>query len=178
MLQLLKQLDSALAALFKHFLVFALLALTALMAFAVFLRYVLDQAIPAIEELSVLLGLWIYFIAFVVVTRERSHLTGGILDLISLSSRQRALIKGFNDLVGLCIVAVFGYYAYKYLFFTLKINRSSTNLAWPTAWWVGAAVTGFSLMGVYKLRDLFNHSYTYNDYDNKSPHASNAIFKE
>ncbi len=167
---------------FTHFsrllLICLCLFLTGLMATAVFLRYVLDQAFPAIEEISILTGLWLYFIAMVLVTRERSHLTGGIIELLNLSPKQRMLIRAFNDLVGLAVIGFFGFYAAKYLLFIMKINRASTNLGWPTALWVSAAVAGFALMAIYKLRDLFSHSNTYSQYDNKSLHASDAVLKE
>ncbi|MBE9397467.1 TRAP transporter small permease subunit [Pontibacterium sp. N1Y112] len=170
--------DHYLAVACRFCLVFLTLFLTTMMAAAVFLRYVMDQSFPAIEELSILVGLWLYFIAMVVVTRERGHLTGGILDLLNLSTRTRALIKGFNDLVGLLVICFFGYYAFKYLFFVMKINRVSTNLSWPTALWVYSAIAGFTLMAIYKLRDLFIHKNSYTIYDNKSPHSKDAVLEE
>ncbi len=154
------------------------MTLALMMAAAVFLRYVLDQSFPAIEEASILIGLWLYFVAIIVVTRERSHLTGGIVDLFDLNDRTRILIRSFNDLLGLAVVCFFAYFAFKYLFFVMKINRTSTNLGWPTALWVGAAIAGFVFMTVYKLRDLFNHDNTYSTYDNKSPHPASAELKE
>jgi len=87
MKSLLNNLDSSLAKLWRFSLVFLTLLLTAIMAFAVFMRYVVDTAFPAVEELSILIGLWLYFISIVVVTRERGHLTGGILELLNLSAR-------------------------------------------------------------------------------------------
>ncbi|MBN3560972.1 TRAP transporter small permease [Aliamphritea spongicola] len=178
MLSLLSRLDAGFARLSRLLLIFLCLFLTGLMATAVFLRYGLDQAFPAIEEISILTGLWLYFIAMVLVTRERSHLTGGIMELLNLTPKQRTLIKAFNDLVGLTVICFFGFYATKYLLFIMKINRASTNLGWPTALWVSAAVAGFTLMALYKLRDLFSHSNTYSQYDNKSLHARDAVLKE
>lgn len=175
---LLKSADHYFAVASRFCLVFLTLFLTVMMATAVFLRYVMDQSFPAIEELSILVGLWLYFIAIVVVTRERGHLTGGILELLDLSPRHHALIKGFNDLVGLVVICFFGFYAYKYLFFVMKINRVSTNLSWPTAFWVSAAIAGFTLMAIYKVRDLFIHRNSYTSYDNKSPHSKDAVLEE
>ncbi len=170
--------DYYLAVLFRFCLVALVLILTGMMAVSVFLRYVLDLALPAIEELSILVGLWLYFISMVVVTRERGHLTGGILDLFNLSPRYQAWIKCFNDVVGLAVICCFGFYAIKYFFFVAKINRVSTNLAWPTTIWVSAAIVGFTLMAAYKLRDLFIHKNSYTVYDNKSPHSDDAVLEE
>lgn len=163
---------------YRFALVFLTLLLTGMMAVAVFLRYVLDQSLPAIEEISILIGVWLYFTAMISVTRERGHLTGGILDLFSLSDRTRRQIKTFNDLVGLCVISVFAWYAWKYFAFTLKIHRSSTNLGWPTALWVVSALFGFCFMALYKLRDLFVHEDSYTQYDNKSSHSPDATLKE
>ncbi|RDE19020.1 TRAP transporter small permease [Motiliproteus coralliicola] len=178
MISLFARADRYLAQFSRLCLVGLTLLLAGLMAVAVFLRYVMDQAFPAIEEISILAGLWLYFISMVVVTRERSHLTGGILDLLNLSPRTRVLIKGFNDLVGLLVIGFFGFYAFKYLLFVMKINRVSTNLGWPTAFWVGAAIAGFTLMALYKVRDLFIHKNSYTEFDNKSPHPADATLEE
>lgn len=147
-------LDHYLAKLCRFSMIFLTLLLTGMMATAVFLRYVLDQSLPAIEESSILVGVWLYFVAMVAVTRERSHLTGGIVDLFDLSPRTRRNIKSFNDFIGLCVVCIFAYYAFKYIAFTMKINRVSTNLSWPTALWIASSIFGFSLMAIYKIRDL------------------------
>jgi TRAP-type C4-dicarboxylate transport system permease small subunit len=158
--------------------VFFALLLTIMMAFSVFLRYVLDQSFPAVEEICILIGIWLYFVGMVVVTRERSHLTGGVLDLINLTPRVRALIKAFNDLVGLCVLCLFSFYTFKYLLFVMKINRTSTNLEWPIAVYVSAAIFGFVLMVIYKIRDLFMHENKYSIYDIKSPHSPDSMLKE
>ncbi|WP_261844999.1 TRAP transporter small permease [Aliamphritea ceti] len=178
MLNFLSRLDAGFARLSRLLLIFLCLFLTGLMATAVFLRYVLDQAFPAIEEISILTGLWLYFISMVLVTRERGHLTGGIIELLNLSPKQRTFIKVFNDFIGLAVICFFGFYAAKYLLFVMKINRASTNLSWPTSLWVSAAVAGFALMTAYKMRDLFSHSNTYSQYDNKSLHSQDAVLKE
>lgn len=175
---LLKRIDVMLCALFHYVLVILTLVLTLLMASAVFMRYALDTAFPAVEEISILVGLWLYFISMVVVTRERGHLTGGILELLDLSVKSRLMIKRFNDLIGLCVICCFGFYATKYLLFIIKINRVSTNLGWPTALWVSAAIFGFTAMAIYKLRDLFISRDEYTVYDNKSHHPDKAALKE
>lgn len=128
--------------------------LTGLITVSVFLRYVLDQSIPAIEESSILIGLWFYFVSVVLVSRERSHLTGGIIDLFAISPRTLRYVQLFNTLVCTVVSAVFLYYSLKYLAFMLKINRTSTNLGWPTAIWVSSVVFGFIAMLLYSLRDL------------------------
>ena len=129
----------------RYSLIVLTLLLTSMMFITVFLRYVLDQSFPAIEELSILVGLWFYFISMAVVTREKSHLTGGILELFNISPKVLLIIQKSCDLVGLMILCAFSFYACKYLLFMMKINRVSTNLSWPTALWVSAAVAGFTL---------------------------------
>lgn len=178
MINLLTRADRYIGAVFNFFLVSLVLSLTALMATSVFLRYVLNMALPAIEELSILIGLWFYFVAIVVVTRERGHLTGGILDLFDLTKKQRTIIKGFNDLVGLGITLFFGYYAIKQVLFLIKINKSSTILDWPISIWNSAAIFGFVFMAIYKIRDIFIRKNAYNMYDNKSHHPDDAVYQE
>lgn len=178
MKKILAVIDKKLAEISQCLIIFLALSLTFVMALSVFLRYVLNQSFPAIEEISILVGVWFYFFSMVVVTRERSHLTGGILDLIYLSVNSRRYIKLFNDFVGLIVLAIFSYFTFKYLIFVMKINRSSTNLSWPMAIWIISAAVGFSWMALYKLRDLFVHDDRYSPYDNKSPHPASAQLTE
>lgn len=171
------RIDRALVSICRFALIFLVLSLAGMMAVGVFLRYVMDLSFPAMEELSIMVGLWFYFVSMAYVTRERAHLAGGILDLFDLTPQTRAAVKWIADFVGLGVICFFGFYTYKYLFFVMKINRVSTNLGWPTALWVGAAIVGFTLMAAYKLRDLFIHRNSYTVYDNKSPHSKDAVME-
>ncbi|WP_271271120.1 TRAP transporter small permease [Aliamphritea hakodatensis] len=168
----LKKLDVRLAQFLRYSVVVLSLLLAALMFTAVILRYVLSASFPEVEELSVLVGLWLYFFAMIIVTRERSHLHGGIADLLNMSDKLRAGIQYMNYLIAFALTSAFAFYTVKYLLFTMKINRTSTSLQWPTAIWVSAAVFGFLLMAMYLSRELFSFRFKVGDYDYKSPHPS------
>lgn len=155
MKDLLVRLDQRLDEVFRFCLVLLALFLSAVMVAAAFLRYFTDQSLPAVEEVSVLVGVWLYFISMIVVTRERGHLTGGVLELFDIGNRGRRAVRLVNDFIGLLVMGVFLFYTVEYLLFVSKIGRKSTNMNLSTTIWVAAAVVGFVFMSVYKVRDLF-----------------------
>ncbi|UTW08010.1 TRAP transporter small permease [Pseudomonas benzenivorans] len=155
MKDLLVRFDRRLNAVFRFCLVLLALVLSAVMVAAAFLRYFTDQSLPAVEEVSILLGVWIYFISMIVVTRDRGHLTGGVLELLDIGNGGRRAIRFINDLIGLLVMGVFLFYTIEYLLFVYKIGRKSTNMNLSTTVWVAAAVVGFFFMFAYKIRDLF-----------------------
>ena len=125
------------------------LSLAFLMVTQIVLRYGLEKPFLGIEETSVLLGLWLYFLGAAYVTREEDHIRGGVASLVI----KNPTTLGWVRLVGtvLCIAAtcLFTYYAYKYAAFTMKIGRKSSYLSWPSILWVSSMLFGFVMMVFY-----------------------------
>lgn len=68
--------------LFRSLMMLACLLLAGLMFAQVMMRYVLDIPFSGIEEVSILLAVWIYFLGMGYATREREHIHGGIVSLL------------------------------------------------------------------------------------------------
>jgi len=136
------------------------LALGFLMAGQVFLRYVIQSPFLGIEELAPLFALWVYFLGMAHATRERDHISGGILTLIF---KKPALIHSIR-MIGtiLCIIAVviFGYYSNKFALFNLKLGRTSIYMGYSKAFWDFSVVAGFVLVFFYFVLQSISEAQT------------------
>ena len=125
------------------------IALGFLMAAQVVMRYGLQSPFLGIEELAPMLGLWVYFLGMANATRERDHITGGIINLVFKNEKLICCIRMFGTILCLVSTCIFGFYAQKYALFNLSIGRMSPYMGFSKALWDFSMVTGFVLTGFY-----------------------------
>lgn len=135
----------------KTFCVAAGLGLALLMVAQVFMRYVLEAPMLGIEEASVLLGEWIYFLGAAHVTWRDGHIRGGLANVIIRNERARLILKACGRIVCLIINLVLAYYSIAYWIAVAESGRTSVYLSWPSTLWVGAMAVGLVLMSGYLL---------------------------
>ena len=136
------------------------LALAGIMVGQIVMRYVFVTPFLGIEEVTVLLGLWIYFLGLVHVTRTRQHIGSGVVRLFLKNERALWALEIFK--LALCAGAsgVFLYFSTAYWLKTAASGRSSTYLSWPTTVWISSMVFGFAiatLLFMLHLRRLLAH---------------------
>lgn len=135
--------------------IFFCVALAGIMVFQIVMRYVFVTPFLGIEEVTVLLGLWIYFLGLVHVTRTHQHIGSGV---IRLFLKNRTALKALEIFkIALCAVAssVFLYFSVLYWLKTAESGRSSTYLSWPTTVWITSMVFGFALASLLFLLHLW-----------------------
>lgn len=144
-----QRLESRIAKALSLAMVFSIISLGLLMASQVVMRYVIESPFLGVEELAPMLALWGYFLGMVLATREQEHISGGI---IALLIKNEVLIERIR-LVGtiLCLLAtlIFGFYAWEFAEFNLKLNRKSIYMRWPKYLWDFSMVLGFALCAFY-----------------------------
>ena len=152
------KLEKKLALLFRWATVLLSIALGFLMAAQVFMRYVLQSPFLGIEELAPMLGLWVYFLGMTNATRERDHITGGIISLIFNNPKIICCIRIFGTVLCLIATCIFGYYAQKHAMFNFGIGRKSPYMGYSKALWDFSMVTGFVLTGFYFVLQFMSES--------------------
>lgn len=145
----LDRIEGAFAKVLRGLCVTAAFALAFLMVAQIIMRYWLHKPFLGIEETSVLLGLWIYFLGAAYVTRLNEHMRGGVAQLIFKQARTLAIAHLFAEVVCLAVTLVFGYYISDYAIFTIGTNRRSAYLGWSSGYWVGSLWLGLMLMAIY-----------------------------
>ncbi|MBM3491000.1 MAG: TRAP transporter small permease [Alphaproteobacteria bacterium] len=145
----LDRIEGAATSVLRALCVTAAFALAFLMVAQIIMRYWLHKPFLGIEETSVLLGVWIYFLGAAYVTRLNGHMRGGVAQLIFKQARTLAIVHLFAEVVCLAVTLVFGYYISDYAIFTIQSNRRSTYLGWSSGFWVGSLWLGLILMAIY-----------------------------
>lgn len=109
----------------------------------------LNSPFLGFEELSVLLGLWCYFSGIAYATRSRSHITGGVVDLLIKSERTKTRVRLIVDLTCSITAIFFVINALNYFEFVAGSGRSSVAMEWPRTLWVASMVFGLTLTSLY-----------------------------
>jgi len=143
--------ETGLVMLQKTVVIVAALGLALVMVTQIILRYWLMRPFLGIEESTVLLGLWLYFIGAAYTTRQGRHIKGGIAALVLKNQKVLGAVEFGGSVLCLVGCIVFGYYALSYFTHMLSIQRVSTYLHWPTVIWVSSMLAGFVLMTLYFL---------------------------
>ena len=136
---------------FKALMLFAGLMLAALMFAQVIMRYVLESPFTGIEEASILLAVWVYFLGMGYATRQHEHIHGGILTLIVKDPYKTQQFRLFGSLICMLAACVFGYFACVYALKEIDRGRLSINLRWPRGIWSASMIVGFAMMVGYFL---------------------------
>lgn len=147
--------EDRIALLMRVILFSAMIALGLLMAAQVFMRYVISSPFLGIEELAPMLALWIYFIGMAYCTRERDHIEGGVLTLLTQNRRTLLAVRLSGTLACLVTVAVFAWFAWDFAEYNLSLNRKSTYMRLPKYIWDFSMVSGFVLMILYLVLQFF-----------------------
>ncbi|MCW8885977.1 MAG: TRAP transporter small permease [Motiliproteus sp.] len=141
---------------FRAMMTLAGLGLAFLMFSQVIMRYVLQTPFTGIEEASILLAVWIYFLGMGYATREREHIHGGIVSLVVKDPYKVEFIRFFGSLVCMLAACLFGYFACKYALKEIDRGRMSVNLRWPRGLWSSSMIVGFAMMVGYFLLETIN----------------------
>ncbi|MBY4677525.1 TRAP transporter small permease [Marinobacterium arenosum] len=149
---------------FRALMIFAGLALAGLMFGQVILRYVLESPFAGMEEMSILLGVWVYFLGMGYATRVREHIHGGVVSLVLKDPFKIRLIRFIGSCICIIAACAFGFFAIKYALFVIDKGRLSLYMQWPKGLWSASMIVGFAMMAGYFLlqavaefRDLMRH---------------------
>jgi len=134
---------------FKSVMFFCCMMLALLMFGQVIMRYILETPFVGIEEVSILLAVWIYFLGMGYATKKQEHIHGGILSLVVSDPVIFKTVRFFCTIVCIIGACVFGYYASKYALKQIDRGRLSIVMQWPRWVWSVSMFVGFSMMVVY-----------------------------
>lgn len=141
---------------FRTMMVIAGMGLALLTFSQVIMRYVLESPFTGIEEASILLAVWVYFLGMGYATREREHIHGGIVSLVVKDPYKVGLIRFIGSVTCMLAAILFGYFACKYALKEIDKGRVSVNLRWPRGIWSASMIVGFAMMVGYFLLETIN----------------------
>lgn len=148
--------EKVLNTLFCSLMILAGLSLAGLVFAQVIMRYFMDSSFNGIEETSILLAVWIYFLGMGYATREGEHIRGGIVSLVIKDPQNVAYIRFFGSIICMLAACIFGYFAYSYAMNEIVKGRVSPSLRWPRGIWSASMIAGFAMMVGYFLLEAIN----------------------
>ena len=132
------------------------LLLATMMVAEVILRYWVQAPFLGYEELSVLLGLWLYAVGMIYASRQNLHIAGGILAVLPIAPGVRKALKVLVMVVCVVVSAIYTYYGFMHTYETFGSTHTSSYLRWPYWIWTASLFAGFSLMTIYFVVGVFN----------------------
>jgi len=162
---------------FRIMMVLAGMGLALLMFTQVILRYVLESPFTGIEEASILLAVWVYFLGMGYATREREHIHGGIVSLVVKDPYKVGVIRFIGSITCMLAAILFGYFACKYALKEIDKGRVSVNLRWPRGIWSASMIVGFVMMVGYFLLETINE-FSYLRSQSRSSKSRNSKVQE
>lgn len=122
--------------------------------FSVLLRYILKIDLYGLEEIIILLTIWIYFIGGAYGTYTGSHITGEILTVMVKNPKILRNMRIFIAFVSLGVSIFFARWSLQYWKLLMRLGGETPALHIP--FWVirGALVLCFLLMVLFNLYHL------------------------
>jgi TRAP-type C4-dicarboxylate transport system permease small subunit len=128
-----------------------------------------------IEEMIILLALWLYFIGGASCSFSDGHVKGGFLD-IWLNEKKQQLTRRLAGFCELGILTAYIWLATKYFIHLFNSNKSAIYLNLNKSYWALSVVVGLTLMSffvVFHIISSFNHSK--NDEAEEPSHDNHTI---
>lgn len=151
---MLSKLEKYLVFIEKIIMVVTSIALVLLVCWAVVLRYILQLDLYGIEEIEVLIGFWLYFVAGVYGSYKGTQISADILNVLVKNMRVKRFFNIVANIVAFLMVSVFAYWSWDLLMFSIQKRPVTAVWRIPMFYTYLPVVLGFILMAVYAFRDL------------------------
>jgi TRAP-type C4-dicarboxylate transport system permease small subunit len=131
------------------------LVVTGLVGIEVLVRYITFSPQLWVEELCLFVVFWYYFAGAVYATYKRSHISGGIMNMVFRTKPK--VQEGIHLVAAATSLALSGFFAvlaFQQFAYSLQMNPRTIHLLLPLAYSRLALSVGFSLMIIYFLAEL------------------------
>lgn len=129
-------------------------AVAGAMFWMVFSRHVLPGSpMMWIEELIILLALWLYFLGGASCSHIDGHVQGGFLN-IWLNDKQLRITSTIARFCELTVLVIYAWLAAKYVIHLFNSTRSAIHLDLNKSYWALSVVVGLFLMAVFVIFHL------------------------
>lgn len=122
----------------------------------VFFRYVLNKPIFGINELVLLIGIWLYFIASAYGAFEKSHIQVSIMHLI-LKDKSLAISKSLASAITTFLSVTMIQWSYTYLAWNVVKHGVTPALRIPLILYQSAILFGAIFMSIYFFTEFIDN---------------------
>jgi TRAP-type C4-dicarboxylate transport system permease small subunit len=159
-----------------HFMEIMLFLMSAALASMVFItvpvRYIMKSSIFGIEEVIMMMAIWIYYLGGAYGSYEQSHINADILLHFVKNKKAIKVISVLKQIVAIVVFGAFGYWCIaKYLAWTIQSGGQSMQLHIPNWVPISMMAISFVLMTLYELFHLYRIFKPYKPSGDKAPEA-------
>lgn len=122
-----------------------------LVTIQVILRYGLHAPLMGIEELMLFPTIWLYMLGGSNASRERNHISCGILSLYINSAKGMAIFNSVRTVISSVISCWLTYWALWYFMYSLRMWKTSDLLYIPMFLGESSIFIGLFLMTIYTI---------------------------
>lgn len=120
-----------------------------IVVFNVFMRYVLRVDFFGMDEVLLILMIWMYCIGGAYGSYEGSHITADILGSYIKDEKKLKILKVIQNLVSILVLVIMTFYVWKYLSWSFQKGGRSTALKYPLIIPQLSLGIGFTLMLIF-----------------------------
>jgi len=131
---------------------FTLAVLTQIM-----LRYVFKAPLFGVEEFSILIAMWVYFIGAIYATKLDSHIQGDLAERLFRKVRHKAVVKIITWCLSLGACLLFIYHGSKYCIWVYVGGEKTAGLWWPRIYSISSIFFGAVFMTIYSTANIVKY---------------------
>lgn len=115
----------------------------------VVLRYVFKSNLMGLEEITIFIAFWLYFIGGTYGASKRTHISADLTDVYIKNKIIRQVVQLFASLITIFISSIITYYSVDFFIWSLEKGATSPVLNIPMYFSQSAVFVGFTLMTIY-----------------------------
>lgn len=154
LLALISAIDTILVFLIKPALGLISIAIAFMLALGIFTRAVLDAPLFGLEELILMVAMWVYMLGAVLASRERSHLSADFVQVVCSHPKTLQFIRLLATLISLLMAVMFVTWSYDLL--QWGVNKGQATPVFQLPWYLSQSslFVAALLFCFYLIRDL------------------------
>ena len=122
----------------------------------VFMRYVLKSSLFGVEEIILLIAMWLYFIGGVYGSYKDNHITADVLSTYVKSERIKRFLRIFVTAFCLVISVIFAVWGITYINWCFQVGGTTVGLHIPLIYSRFPLCVGFIMMCLFNVYHLIN----------------------
>ncbi len=123
---------------------------------SVFMRYVFKTSLFGVEEIILLVAMWLYFIGGVYGSYKDNHITADVLSTYVKSEKIKKALRVFVSVLCLLISIVFAAWGITYINWCLQVGGTTVGLHIPLIYSRFPLCIGFIMMCLFNVYHLIN----------------------
>jgi TRAP-type C4-dicarboxylate transport system permease small subunit len=136
-------------------LVMASIAIVVIIVAGVYVRYVLKSDIFGIEEILVIVAMWLYWMAGVYASYENTHLRADIIEHLIKSNKKRKIYSIVVQVITIASIALFTKWGLDYAAWNIQLGATTPGIGLPLLISQIPLTISFCMMLLFSLYHLY-----------------------